>query len=89
MTRTGPELSKDLEVDVLDYDLAPGLFRWPTLRRITWTGSAGPATMTLSLSHQKTLASRLLGGFSMGILTGEVSYGGRLIPMYGLAELIV
>ena len=84
-----PELLKDLQVDVLDYDFAPGLFRWPKLWRITWSGSASTGTMTLSLSYQKTLTSWFLGGFSMGILTGEVSYGGRLIPIYGLAELIM
>lgn len=84
-----PEILKDLHMEVLDYDFAPGVFRWPKLWRITWTGSAGPGTMTLSLSFQKTLASWLIGGFSMGILTGELSYGGRLIPLYGLAELIM
>lgn len=84
-----PEQLNDVQVEVLDYDFAPGFFRWPKLWRITWTGSAGPGSMTLSLSFQKTLSSWLLGGFSMGILTGEVSYGGRLLPLYGLGELIM
>lgn len=84
-----PELLKDLHVEVLDDEFAPGLFRWPKTWRITWTGSAGPATMTLSLSFHKTFTSWLLGGFSMGIVTGELSYDGRLIPLYGLAELIM
>lgn len=84
-----PERLKDLHVEVLDDDFAPGFFRWPKLWRITWAGSAGPATMTLSLSFHKTFTTWLLGGFSMGILTGELFYGGRLIPLYGLGELIM
>ena len=30
----------------------------------------------------------LIGGFAMGVITGEISYGGKVRPVYGLAELI-
>ena len=83
-----PEPLNDLQVKVLDYDFAPGFSRWAKLWRTTWTGSAGPATMALGLSFHKTFTT-WMRRFSMSILTGELSYGGRLIPLYGPAELIM
>ncbi len=84
-----PELMQDLTIEVLDEDFAPGFFRWPKQWRISWSGGGGAATMTLSLSFRKTLKNWLLGGFSMGIVTGEYSQAGQTIPIYGLAELIM
>lgn len=45
--------------------------------------------MTLSLSYQKRIANWVIGGFSMGIVSGELSYDGRTWSIYGLAELIM
>lgn len=83
------ESLNDLQVTVLDREFALGFYRWPTAWRITWTGSRGPASMTLSLSNQKKIANWVIGGFSMGIVSGELSYDGRTWPIYGLAELIM
>ncbi|MGH7206801.1 MAG: hypothetical protein ACREI2_11400 [Nitrospiraceae bacterium] len=84
-----PESLNDLRVEILDREFAPGFYRWPTAWRITWTGSKGPASMTLSLSYQKKIANWVIGGFSMGIVSGDLSYDGRTWPIYGLAELIM
>lgn len=84
-----PESLNDLRVEILDREFAPGFYRWPTAWRITWTGSRGPASMTLSLSNQKKIANWVIGGFAMGIVSGELSYDGRTWPIYGLAELIM
>jgi hypothetical protein len=45
--------------------------------------------MTLVLSRRKGIANWLIGGFSMGIVSGELSYDGRTWPVHGLAELIM
>jgi hypothetical protein len=84
-----PELLNDLQVEVLDREFAPGFYRWPAAWRITWRGSKGPASMTLVLSRRKGIANWLIGGFSMGIVSGELSYDGRTWPVHGLAELIM
>ncbi len=70
-------------------EYALGFYRWPTSWRITWKGSHGPATMTLTLSERKGIANWVIGGFSMGIVRGELSYDGRTWPISGLAELLM
>ena len=84
-----PESLNDLRVEVLDREFAPGFYRWPTAWHITWTGSKGPASMTLTLFQRKKISNWLIGGFSMGIVSGELSYDSRTWSVYGLAELIM
>jgi len=79
----------DLDVTVVNREFALGFYRWPTEWRITWRGNKGPASMTLSLSERKGIANWVLGGFSMGIVRGQLSYDGRTWPLYGLAELLM
>lgn len=79
----------DLRIEVLARDWALGFYRWPTAWGITWNGSHGPVSMTLHLSDRKTIANWVIGGFSMGIVQGELVYAGRTWPVYGLAELIM
>jgi hypothetical protein len=79
----------DLRVEVLASDWALGFYRWPTAWGITWNGAHGPASMTLRLSDRTKIANWVIGGFSMGIVQGELVYAGRTWPVYGLAELIM
>ncbi len=79
----------DLTIEVLDRNLALGFYRWPTAWRITWTNSRGPATLVLSLSDRKGIANWFIGGFSMGIVKGELDYAAQKQQIYGLAELIM
>jgi hypothetical protein len=89
LTTHEAEPMTDLEVSALDHDFAPGLYRWPTAWRITWKSHKGRASMTMRLSERKGIANWVIGGFSMGIVQGELSYDGRIWPVYGLAELIM
>ena len=83
------ESMKDLKVETLDREWAFGFYRWPTAWRITWTGSRGPATLTLTQFDRHRIANWVIGGFSMGIIRGELEYAGQKLPIYGLAELIM
>lgn len=83
------ETMGQLQVEVLERAFAWGFYRWPTAWRITWTGRNGAVSMTLTLSDRKTVAGWVIGGFAMGIIRGELSYGGRSMPLYGLAELLM
>jgi hypothetical protein len=73
----------------LNHDVALGFYRWPTVWRATWQGSKGPATVALRLSEQKGIKNWVIGGFSMGIIRGELTYDGHTWPVYGLVELIM
>lgn len=80
---------KGLQVEVLGRDFALGFYRWPTTWKVMWKGAKGPASMTLTLAEQKKIANWVIGGFSMGIVRGELLYDGHTWPIYGLAELIM
>ena len=80
---------KELDVTVLDREFALGFYRWPTAWRISWKGNKGPGSLTLTLTERKGIANWVIGGFSMGIARGELSYDGRTWPLYGLAELLM
>ena len=67
----------------------PGLYRWPKMWRVAWEGRNGPASLKLELVTHKLIGNWVVAGFSMGIVRGELSYDGRQIPVYGLAELIM
>ena len=80
---------KDLNIEVIDHGLARGFFRWPTAWRVTWTGPQGAAVLTLRQVSRTGIWSWAIGGFSMVVVEGELEYGGKTLPVYGLAELIV
>jgi len=83
------EPMEDLTVEVLDHELALGFYRWPTAWRMTWTSSKGPMTLTLSVSDRNGIGNWIIGGFSMGIVRGELDEAGTRRPIYGLVELIL
>jgi hypothetical protein len=80
---------RDLDVEVLEREFALGFYRWPMRWRITARGDNGPAEMTLTLIRRKRIANWVIGGFSMGIVQGELSYNGRTWNLYGFAELLM
>lgn len=80
---------KDLNIEVIDHGLARGFFRWPTAWRVTWTGPQGAAVLTLKQVSRTGIWSWAIGGFSMVVVEGELEYGGKKLPVYGLAELII
>jgi hypothetical protein len=80
---------KDLNVEVLDHELAWGFYRWPTSWRITWTGPQGPAVLTLKRTSRTSIGNWAIGGFSMAVVRGELRSSGKQEEVYGLVELIM
>jgi hypothetical protein len=78
-----------LRFEVPKHALAFGTYRWPTRWHIRWQGSKGLAEASVTLSTRKPLGNWLLAGFSMGIVSGKLSYDNQQIPLYGLAELFM
>lgn len=83
------EVMDDPDVQILDRDFTLGLYRWPTAWRVTWRGARGPASLTAVLTNRKAIKNWMIGGFSMGIVKGELLYDGHRWPVYGLAELLM
>lgn len=80
---------KDMNVEVLGRELAWGFYKWPTSWRVTWTGPKGRAVVTLKQLSRTSIGNWAIGGFSMTVVIGELEYGGKKMPVYGLAELIM
>ena len=84
------EETRDLEFEVLRKAQGLGLFRWPVAWRANWkTPEWGPGRVEVQVADFKRVASFVLGGFGMGIVTGYVEQGGRRIPVYGWAEIVL
>jgi hypothetical protein len=79
----------DLDVMVMDHAFAPGFYRWPIEWSITWRGPDGPGSLSLVVHERKRISNWVVGGFALGIIRGEMTYGGTTQPVYGLAELIM
>ncbi len=75
--------------EVSKHALAFGIYRWPTRWHIRWQGSKGLAEALVTLSTRKPLGNWVLAGFSIGIVSGKLSYNDQQIPLYGLAELFM
>ena len=82
-------MMKDMNVEVLGRELAWGFYKWPTSWRVTWTGPKGQAVVILKQLSRTSIGNWAIGGFSMAVVTGELEYGGKKMPVYGLAELIM
>lgn len=75
------------EVRVTSRAWARGLYRWPTAWTISW--SAGERnSLSLNIVSQQVVSNWVIGGFSMGIVSGEAQIRGRPVSYYGLVELI-
>lgn len=83
------EVMNDLNVEVLDRELAWGLYRWPTAWRVTWVGSQGAAVVTLKQVSRTNIGNWAVGGFAMVLVRGELSYAGTQRTIYGLVEVIL
>lgn len=78
---------KDLEVSVKKRVQAKGSYRWP----IHWSGQwqRGRSSFRIKLSDLKVISSWIVGGFSMGIVKGEIKHGTYTLTLYGLGELLI
>ena len=66
-----------------------GFYKWPTEWVFRLMTKDGTGEGQLKMSHHNRIANWVIGGFSMGIIQGNVTYQGNTYPVYGLAELIM
>jgi hypothetical protein len=81
---------EEAEVTVENFGLALGFYFWPRAWSGHGKGAAGgdKVTFDLALRERKTFANWVIGGFAMGIVTGEVNLEGRIWNAYGFGEII-
>ena len=78
-----------LRIVVTKKELALGFYRWP----LAWNGqfqwNNQIYEFDLKLEHRKTMGNWMIGGFSMGILKGQLMQGNKIYPLIGLGELLI
>lgn len=78
-----------IAVEVPERAQGPGLYRWP----VRWRGSfeAGGTAYAFDLTAERpnTIATWVIGGFRMCVVTGTLRAGDRSFPVLGLGELIM
>ena len=78
-----------LQLTPLSFSQGLGFYQWPMKWALRWVTAQGGGEVQLELSELHRVANWVIGGFSMGIVQGEVTYQGKTIPVYGLVELIM
>ncbi len=78
-----------------DYRLAPGFYLWPSTWKLEIVGKettqGDPPAMAHSAWQERdgdTVATWVIGGFRMGIASGELSVSDKRYRIYGFSELI-
>ena len=84
-----PERFQILQLTPLAFSQGFGFYQWPMKWAIRWLTSKGTGEVHLEVSQFHRIANWVIGGFAMGIVKGELTYHGKIIPIYGLVELIM
>jgi hypothetical protein len=82
------EVLHDLRIGVRERSFGLGFYRWPKTWQVSWQGRKGRGSLSVSMVDRKTVTNWLIGGFAMTVVSGEMTYGGKTRPVYGLGELI-
>jgi hypothetical protein len=77
LEKDAPTRLSNIKIVAADFESALGFYQWP----LSWTGSFNRGqtlyTVEFDLHRKKNLANWILGGFSMGIVTGTISTDGK------------
>ncbi|KAF0190415.1 MAG: hypothetical protein FD165_2739 [Gammaproteobacteria bacterium] len=80
---------EDSEIAVPRATQAFGFYRWPLAWAGTFTAGDQRYQFELALEQKHNIANWALGGFAMGVVTGQLTTDGATLPVYGLGELII
>jgi hypothetical protein len=82
------EQIQDLQLNTVDFSQGFGFYWWPNKWEAVWSSTNGSGKVQLERSQPNKIVNWLLGGFSMGIIQGEVTYKGQIYEAYGVVELL-
>ena len=79
----------ELLIEIPERSQALGLYRWPEAWRGSFRLGGETYRFELTLTQRDLVRNWVIGGFSMGIVRGELRRDGQVHELYGLAELIL
>lgn len=68
---------------------AGGFFSWPTSWSATWQSHSNECSLHARVVDHRDIKWWLIGGYSMDVVSGQITCGSKTYPAYGLAELII
>ena len=80
---------KVLQLTTVDLKQEFGFYKWPRKWMANWASKKGPGKIQFEMSEFNRIANWVIGGFSMGIIRGKVTYQGQTYEAYGIVELIM
>ncbi len=83
------EQFQDFQLNTVEFSQGIGFYKWPKKWIASWSSPKGSGTLQFEMSEFNRIANWFIGGFSMGIVQGEVTYKGKIYETYGLVELIM
>ncbi len=86
--REETEYFQDLQLTAVDFSQGFGFYWWPVKWVANWSSTNGSGKVQLERSQPNHIVNWFLGGFSMGIIRGEVNYKGQTYEVYGVVELL-
>ncbi len=79
----------EFSVNANDRNQALGLYRWP----VQWKGMFKTHNenfeFVINMQQQNNIANWVIGGFAMGIISGELKTKNAVLKIFGLGELII
>ncbi len=78
----------EAEIETTASDFALGFYRWPRGWRGRLPNTAPSLSFVMRMAEKQNLANWVIGGFAMGIVTGEVQLEGKTYSLYGIGEII-
>ena len=82
------EYFQDLQLNAVDFSQGFGFYWWPNTWEAGWSSTHGSGKVQIQRSQPNNIVNWFLGGFSMGIIQGEVTYNGQSHNVYGVVELL-
>ena len=79
---------RDVAFTATSHALAPGLYRWPTRWRVTWTDRGGLARLDLTSVGRNRVSNWLVAGLGMAAVEGRLRYSGTEVAVHGFGELL-
>lgn len=83
------EQLEDVRFSTVAHRPAFGLYVWPTAWSVGWRSPRGPAELRLRTVARRTVFNFRVAGFAMAVVAGIWTDAGVVVPVYGLAELLV
>lgn len=89
LLNTSGDKTEQLKIEVTKKEQALGFYRWPLAWKGQFLWKDKSYAFDFKLENRRTMWNWVIGGFSMGILKGQLKQGNEEYPLVGIGELLI